>query len=501
MSSKLLQTPKIIKIVGSTIYIAHPDTKNYVRNSLAAPIAAAGTAMSVYDNNGFEDNDWFIVGAVGDRNTEDCDVNGAVTRGQSMTVTNTLAFAHELDAPITKIFERGIKIYGAATDGGAGTLIASIDDKTASGKQLADSAMIQWDKQETQYTLISTDTTYNYYFAKFTDGATDSSASTYVPATGVAYNKIEPLIKEAIDITNTKLDNKKITREMLVNWANSCQDAITQFTYQDSTTGRFVQKDWSFEVVTGDLVTLVEGEDRYSLSGLGLKYPNSDKSVFALGMTGERPMRKIAAKDFDIQRRGMKKTYMNGTGAVAATSITVDSTANFDDSGSLTIGDQRLTYTAKTSTTFTGIPASGTGSIGTLIADNTAVWQGQDLGQPTRWLIYNGYLYFDMPPSSSFAGKTITLRYLKTIDRITSVSDGTSVPFTNVFPTYFAAMIFFRLGQTELGQKWMTDFSKQVLSNAQADVIPMLDEWTYYNYGDDVYDEGVENSVSSYYDF
>ena len=161
-TSDILQKPKIIEILGSTIRVAHPDISGYINTRLRNQIAAAGTPMTVADTHGFADDDWMIVGVVGDNITESTDVNqanvvgtGLILRGSSMTVTNYLTFSHELDAPVTKILERGIRIYRAATDGGAGTLIASIDALTATGRFLADAVMIQWDKPYTEYTMIT----------------------------------------------------------------------------------------------------------------------------------------------------------------------------------------------------------------------------------------------------------------------------------------------------------------------------------------------------------
>ncbi len=497
--SKVLQVPKIIEVIGSTLRFAHPTIKSNLTTYLAAPIAAAATGATVYDNNGFVDTNEVIIGSPGDSETEEVAVNGAVTRGQTVTVANTLKYGHEISAPFTRIYERAIKIYGAATDGGSGTLITSID---AISTPIADAFQIQWNQPYTEYTILSTDTAYAYYFAKFTDGTTDSSASAYVPATGLLYTKIEPLIQQALDITNTKLDEKRLTSPMFVNWANDCQNAVQQFVYQDPGTGRYIQKDWSFEVVVDETIALVEGQDGYALSGLtyASKYTNSDKAEFVVQIGVQRPMSKIAIKDFDIMRRGTAKTQMNGTGSIGATSIIVDSTANFSSTGSIKIGSQTLTYTAKTATTFTGIPASGSGSIGTLIADNTYVWQGANYGLPVQYVIFNGYIYLNIPPSSTYAGNTMKIRYLKNLTRITSVSDGTEIPFTNAFTQYFAAMIFFRLGQPDLGKVWMADFTKTVISNAIADYIPQLDEYTYYNYLDSVYGGNIDDSDNYIFD-
>jgi hypothetical protein len=489
-TAKALQVPKIIEIQAGRIRVAHPYIKGNISCSLAASIAAGGTAMSLYDNNGLADDDWLLVGRPGERETEITDVNGAVTRGQAVTVTNYLKFSHGLDTPVTKIFERGIKIYGAATDGGAGTLIASIDAITLSLPQLADTVMIQWDKDFTEFTLITTDTAYAYYFAKFTDGVTDSAASVYVPSTGLAHNKVESLIDQALTFSNSKIDGRRLTREMFIDWYNDCQNAVSQYTYQDPGSGRWLQKDWSFEVVADEGITLVEGEDAYALSGLTYttKYPNSDKSIMSVQVGNERPLQKIAIKDFDLLRRGVNKTYTNGAAGIGDVVLTVDSTANFPSTGSVTVAGQTITYTATTATEFTGVPASGTGSITAIIADNTPVWQNISNGMPTKYTLFNGILYFDFPVSSDYAGKTIKVRHFKALDRITSVAEGTEIPFTNVITMYLTSSALYRQGQNGEGEKWMADFKKQMTSNAQADYIPILDEWHYYNFQDDIFD-------------
>lgn len=479
---KLLQTPKIIEIDGATIRVAHPNISRYVKTYLAGEISAGGTGAVFYDNEGFSDDDWFVVGQIGDNWTEACDVNGAVTRGQSITVTNSLKFNHEIDAPVTKIFERGIKIYGAASIGAAGTLIASIDAITT---PIADAQMIQWSKPYTEYALLSTDTTYAYYYVKFTDGVTDSSASVYVPYSGVPYSKIEPTISMALDLSSAKIKPGKLTREMFVDWANDFQDSVTQYVYQDPRTGRFLQKDWSFEVTRDESsLTIVEGQDEYDLTLLAeqLKYPNSSKSIVDIQIGSGATLKKITIKDFDILRAGANKTYVNGSHAAGATTLNVDSTSDFPSSGAIKIGSQTLTYTGTTATTFTGIPASGSGSITATIDNNSVVWQNMSFGDPTKYVIFNGRLYFDYAPSSSSIGKKIKIRYFKALPRITSVADGTEVTFVNVMTTFFVSRVYYRLGISDLGMKWDKDFDKEVLANAQSDEIPEEDEQIYYTY-------------------
>mgnify|MGYP001615069427 FL=1 len=276
-TEKTLQKPQILELTASTIRIAHPDvTRNY-RTQLVSPIAAAGTAMSVTDNMTMADDDWLLVGEIGDQQTEEVDINGAVARGTSLTVTNSLKMSHDLDCPVTKISERAIKIYGAATDGGSGTLIASVDAITT---PIADAVSIQFNKQYTEYRMISTDTVYAYYFCKFSNGTTDSAASDYIPSTGWTSATVWKMAEQSLTETNSTVGGK-ITNELLVRSADDAQKAITQYMYQDPS-GRLVQMDWDFENSYSEAITVTTNESSYSLSSLSMKYPLTDKGMIGV---------------------------------------------------------------------------------------------------------------------------------------------------------------------------------------------------------------------------
>jgi len=484
-TSKALQKPKIIEIIGSTLRIAHPDISGNVRTTLGAQIAAAGTAMTVLDNNGFADNDWMVVGAVGDNQTETTDVNGAVTAGTAMTVTNSLSFAHELDAPVTKINERGITIYGAATVGGAGTIIESIDAFAASGKQLANAAMIQWDKGYTEYTLISTDTSYAYYYVVFTDGTTVSAASDYIAATGLVFNSVENLIQQALRITGASL-GELISRPMCVEWANDCQSAISQFVYKDPVSQDYMQMDWDFEVANDKTnITLSTGENSYSLSALEMKYPNSDKGIIAVSVGDKQPLMRISLDDYVDLQTAQAKTEVATQAEIGDTTLVVDSTLIFDDAGTLYMGADTITYTSKTnSTTFAGIPASGAGSITAQNLVDTPVWQGVTPALPRKYAIDQDNIKFEVPVGDDYDGWPVYFRYYKAPTRLTEASDTTEVNFTNVFQYYIGSMIERRRGNIDKATELMDSFNKAVLSNALKNKAPTTDEYTYHNYED-----------------
>lgn len=475
---ELIQKPEILSIDNGILRIKHPDISKYTRTPLISTIAAAGTAMSVGDNNNFNDNDWFIVGEIGDPKTEEDDVNGAVTRGQSVTVTNTLKFAHEINDPVTKIFERGIKIYGAATDGGSGTLIASVDAITT---PIADAVMIQWNQEYTEYGLITTDTTYNYYFVKFTDGTTDSSASDYVASTGLASNSAKKMIDNALDITGAEVD-EDLSWKRLIRWAQDWQDYATQWI--DSSTG--VKKDWSWEFITNDTsLSLSEMEDEYALSGLtyAMKYPDTKSSCLNI-MIGPYPTKYIPMDVFDRRRNGVIRTTVNTAISASATSIVLDNTYVLTETGTVTIGADTITYTANTETTKT---LSGCTDVDNAHSVGAAVWQGQSGGRPYEWTIYNGKLRFFTPPSDTYAGYPIRCKYIKKLTALSEVTDTTEIPFYNTCQYFLAWKIELRRKNFEIANYYKGLLDTELTKNSRSDKSYTTETYEYYKFKDPLY--------------
>ena len=487
-TSNLMQTPQIIGITASSIKIAHPDISKNFRTALASPIAAAGTAMTVLDNgaltgDGFADNDWFLIGEIGNQKTEEDDINGAVTRGNSLTVTNVLSFPHEINAPINKIFERGIKIYGTDSTVAAGTLIASIDAKAAADRQLADAVMIEWHRPYTEYTFISTDTPYLYYFVKFTDGTTDSTASDLVLAAGLTSNSVMYMINEALSLTSTQFDDQDITLPQCVKWTNEAQLAVTQFMYQDPRTALYKHKDWDFELFESSSVTVSENENEFSLSTLSLKYPN-DSSIVSVRLGKKGQLEKVTTQEMDDIYDGKARTELGAEAAIAAITLTVDSSVQLETSGTVYIEEDEITYTGKTgTTTLTGVPATGDGSITATHAIDSAVWQGIQPAQPAEYAIFNNTLTTSTPIESDYDGYPLTIKYFKALDSLTEASDVTVVTFTNIMQLYVAGKIEQRKGNTDQSSLYLQQFEKGVLNNAIGDTIPYKDIAQYYKFG------------------
>jgi len=474
-TAKVLQIPTIIDIVGSTIRIAHPDISGYTRTSMTAPLTAGGTTLTVRDNNNYEDDDWFILGEVGDAKTEECDVNGAVTRGTSLTITNTTKFSHEIDTPVTRIFERKIKIYGASTDGGSGTLIASIDAITG------DAFEIQWDRPYSEWTLISTDTTYSYYYAVFFDGTTSSSASDYVPSTGLAYNTAKKLIESALKHVKADVDGDLITWDWLLDKVNDWQDAVTSYVDESG-----IPKDWTFEIYEDtSSIAISENENEYALSSLtyDMKYPDSFQGIIQVKI-GADELDYIDHDEMEEELDGLVRATVATAASAGDTSLVLSDTYEFPESGSAYVGEDLITFTGNTeaSSTLTGIPASGTGAITDTRAVGTVVWYGVTPATPDKYTVFNGEIILNKPCESNIANRKIKFKYFKALSRLTALSNVTDITYTRTAKLYIGSEIEHRKGNSEDAETLMDRFYEELEKDAARDMTQVTEAEDYYTF-------------------
>jgi hypothetical protein len=288
------------------------------------------------------------------------------------------------------------------------------------------------------------------------------------------------LCEKALYLTNAKIDDNKITQDFLITAANECQMAITQFMYQDPRSGRLVQMDWDFEVAFSDSLTVSTNELAYSLSSIYLKYPYSDKGIIDVRIGDNDLLKPTTIDMWDKMMIDVHTTQLSAEATAGATSITVDSTITFGDSGTIYLGGDTLTYTGTTSTTFTGIPASGTGAITETHAVDSNIWQNVGPGFPDYYVIDREYLKFSQPVDSDYDGYPIKIRFYKKLTALSELSDTTSVNFYNVFPLFIAGRIEERKGSLDRAKYYFDQFKEQVLSNALTQRVPSADVGSYW---------------------
>lgn len=128
----------------------------------------------------------------------------------------------------------------------------------------------------------------------------------------------------------------------------------------------------------------------------------TNKSLIALRIGTRGKLDYLDPVWFDAQMNGVKRTQVTTAAAAADTSLYIDNSYDFADSGSVNVyisgTKYNITYTgvtrSATAGVLTGVPASGTGSISVTIPVDTYVWQDENEGIPANFTVRNGNIEF-----------------------------------------------------------------------------------------------------------
>jgi hypothetical protein len=116
-------------------------------------------------------------------------------------------------------------------------------------------------------------------------------------------------------------------------------------------------------VITANAITADSSADASGTPGYARVYRTGDTA----------PGSSAVAADRRIDLAAGFRTLLNGAINSAVTTITVDSTQGYPASGEVIIDSERITYTGKTSTTFTGCTRGANGSTAASHSDNANV--------------------------------------------------------------------------------------------------------------------------------
>ena len=159
-------------------------------------------------------------------------------------------------------------------------------------------------------------------------------------------------------------------------------------------------------------------------------------------------------------------TTLDGSLTDSATTVTVASTTGFDSAGTLHIGNEQITYTGTTSTTFTGATRGAGGTTAAAHSDATQVAQFEEGGVP-RYVVRspdNGYLLYPFPTKSF----SVKFDYYTFPTDLSSATDTTSIParFDAVIVDGATAFVYQYRGETSQYQLNFARF-EQGIKNMQ----------------------------------
>ena len=315
---------------------------------LTASVAAAATTLTVASNAGFTQNDFVLVGKIGENKTEIKRITAAVTAGTSLTVA-ALTYAHDEDTPITKLDYDQVRFYRGTT--------AIAADSTALGAaaQAIDPTEIY------SYYEDATNTT-GYGFCRFYDsnGAVYSVYSDAIPYTGYTAkmkrsirNKIRRLLNET-DELNSPISNEEINDEINMAQKEIAHDRLWSF-YEKTKSFSTVANQYEYSLATDVFVLYQAKFDTQPLAPIMLaRWNNLRWDSDTTGDPTHICMWRRKARVYPYPEDSADTTTLNGNIIAASTTITVASTSGFDEQGRIIIDDEVISYTGTTATTFTG---------------------------------------------------------------------------------------------------------------------------------------------------
>lgn len=404
--------------IGNELKIYLPDLDSFEKTFLDADEASAQTTLTVVSGKQFTGS-YVLVGIPG---TEKCELRTLSGQTDTTLTVDALDFDHPKGTLVTMIPFNQIEIYSASSVGGSYSLIAT--------------ESISPDRLFTLYSA-TTGTATAAYKVRFKNAAdtTYSDYSDEVVGSGYSDKTVYSIKKRALGQMGEKIEGI-LTDEKL-------DEALWQARrLVDS-----LRKKWSFrQSFNAVLGTVTVGSWRVAVP-TDLRFPNGNDNILGIriGQVG-MPVRYISKQKFDQYYAGSSHTTLGAQIIASATSLTGDSvfgTGDFEESGSLKIGSDELTYTAndETTKTLSGIPASGDGSITQTHAAGTDVWQNVQYGLPIFYTVFEGYIYFSSPFDSSYADQNIYIDYYKDLPTKNSDSDELDEPEYDMYVHYLKSII------------------------------------------------------------
>jgi hypothetical protein len=403
--------------IGIELFIQFPDISEYEETFLSGDEALGQTTLSVISGKNFSDNDYVLIGNVGDETAE---LRQVSSQTDTTLVTDALDFAHPRGTRIKFIPYNQI-VVSRSTDGTTYTPLSAVD--------------IRPDATET-YIQRSSDASTDYYKYRFYNATTAlySAYSDIVVGSGYADNTVFSIKDRALSQLGEKVGD--VISDKFLNEA--LWEARRELD-NDKAIGK-----WSFRFKrNANIGSIVPGTYQLSLP-TNLRKPNTNENILSLrvGQDGE----KLDYQDinrFNQNYYGIPHTTLNGVVGDTDVTIVLTDSGDFDESGSIYVAGadisgtiDTIAYTGNTESTntLTGVTGIATGGHVT----GLDVWQDQAFGLPTAYTIdgENKKIEFDVPFDDDYAGENIYMDYYTKLPDYNSDSDVLDEPECDLFVSY-----------------------------------------------------------------
>jgi len=382
---------------------------------LSADVSAAGTTLTVQSIVGFAINKVICIGEIGQEKTEIIKTHASTApTGSTITLASALTFDHPQDTKVYIIDWDQAEFSNATTATGTKTVMTTI--------------ALQPDHDETQYDDTTYESGYYFYRLKNTILTIYSTYSDPLPYDDYDDNTVMAIKQRALESINEDIGGV-ITH----NFLDKCLWQARR-EYHNSPGKRPFRRAYNY-----DLGNVTTGMYRIAVP-TDLQDQNTAKNIFGLRIGTEENMKYYTKKEWDRDYQGVGHTTVDTAITAGDTSIVLTDTRDFDESGSVTIGSQTITYTGNTESTgtLTGVPASGDGAVTSNIDADTDVWQDASFGLPQYYTVWGGYIYFERPVSSDYVDQNIWIDYYQTLLEKDSDADVLDEPDYDMYVSYLS---------------------------------------------------------------
>ncbi len=409
--------------IGNDLFFALPDLSGN-NNSFLDADASSGDLSFTMNGSFFVAGDYIIVGQPGQAKSEIVKI--ATSSATTVTFTPALSFSHNRGDIITVIEYNQIEPSRSTDAGVTFTALDKID--------------INPQSDETYLARSEDDTTdvYKFRFYNETTGLYSGYSDSSI-ATGYADNTVYAIKKHALTQLGEKITDL-ITNDFLNDALNEARRIVDkgQVTI-DGIPQRVLR--WSFRTKFNEEVGQVTPGHWSIETPSDLRDRNTYKNILSLKIGRSNwPCIYQDRRRFNQNYLGVGHTTLGEGVTIGDTTITLTSSAGFDDSGSIYIAGENVSDTCDSvaytdNDRETGI-ISGVTGITANHASGNDVWQQATFGMPTAYNIHDGNIYFDVPFDDSLAGQPITMDYYTALVPVNSDADIIDESFYDLYVPY-----------------------------------------------------------------
>ena len=364
--------------------IVRVDHAKIIQNALSethltADIASGSSTLTVANIEKFSTGDFVWINPFSE-SSEIIAVHASTSpSGTTITLAANTGTAHQSGEKVYYVEFNQVEIAHASTLTGSKSTLATV--ALAAGEQ------------ETRY--LDTSETSGFYFARFRDSV---AASTGDYSDGIAYggwavNAVGRMIDAALRDVKVKLD-EDVTVDDCLRWITEGMEDGQGKLYR-----------WPEHISYNTIVGQAQRGTHVLTMPSDAYDTETNKSIIGVRIGDNKNLEYLDPVTFDNQMEGVKFTQVRTQASANDTSLAVDNSYDFFDSGTLhayVSGSQdSFTYTGVTrddatggTAAFTGIPSSGDDAIGQTITVDTYIWQDEEEGIPQHYTVRNGQLEF-----------------------------------------------------------------------------------------------------------